>query len=161
SSYLDSSRGLPLDRCYGQELNALRRERRSLLEVGLFADRREQVNRSLDSLLELMRYAFYFGVHTNTDDLMIGVHPRHAPFYVRRIGFEVAGPEKAYATVRDHPAVLLRLDLKDAQQRARTPRGLRYFLDRPLPPDAFDQRYRLGSRDAMAMLPQVTTTMTA
>ena len=65
SAYADGPTGLPLDTVYHAELEALRRSGRLAMEVGLLADRREQVSRSVESLFELMRFAFYFAVEVS------------------------------------------------------------------------------------------------
>jgi len=139
----DGARGLALDEVYGEELSQLRAAGRRLCEVGLFGDRRHHLYRSADSLFELMRYVFHFACHRPADDIVIGVHPRHAPFYRRLIGFRPAGPERSYEKVKDHPVVLLRLDLHAAPRQRRLPRGLKYFLENPIPAETYAQRARL------------------
>ncbi len=142
SAYLDSERGLPLDSAYGEQLADRRNAGRRLAEAGLFADRRAKLTRSADSLFELMRYVVFFSMHGGADDLMIGVHPRHAPFYSRFLGFEVCGEEKRYSIVNDNPVVLMKMDL--AARFSETPRrrGIAFFEQHALGPDAFAQRYR-------------------
>ena len=56
SSYLDGPDGLPLDAVYHDQLQAMREQGKVPLELGLFADRREHLYRSIDALLELMRF---------------------------------------------------------------------------------------------------------
>ena len=143
SAYLDTPEGLPLDSVYGEELAALRDSGRRISEVGLFADRREKLVRSADSLFDLMRFAYYYCRHHGMDDIMIGVHPRHMPFYCRLIGFDMAGEERQYATVNDRPVILLRLDLRTCEQAERLPRGLKYFMNNPLPAEAFANKASL------------------
>jgi hypothetical protein len=145
TAFADQERGLALDHVYPEELEAIRSAGRRLCEVGLFADRRQHMYRSAASLFDLMRYGVHFGWHQQLDDLVIGVHPRHAPFYRRLIGFKPAGPERRYATVNDAAVVLLRLDLHEAPQRRPLPRGLRYFIEHPVPAEEFDHRARLTS----------------
>ncbi|MEX2215239.1 MAG: hypothetical protein WD768_13990 [Phycisphaeraceae bacterium] len=138
---MDSDAQLPLDRVYGEELCAFRRQGRRMMEVSLFADRRENLARSSGSLLQLMRYAWCWGIHQGVTDFVIGVHPRHARFYSRAFGFEPAGPQKSYAAVNDHPVVLLRGEPGVQLVRSPLPRGLQYFVDNPVPPAAFESRY--------------------
>jgi hypothetical protein len=143
TSFIDQDRGLALDHVYPEELASMRAAGRRLCEIGLFADRRQHLYRNAAALFELMRYGYHFGCHQQADDLVIGVHPRHAPFYRRLIGFQPAGPERSYATVNDHAVVLLRLDLHEAPRRKPLPRGLRYFVENPVPATQYDQRVRL------------------
>lgn len=141
SSYTDGPAGLPLDAVYADELAQLRHSGRRLSEIGLLADRRANPSRTLNSLFDLMRFGVLYGIHCGMDDVVIGVHPRHAPFYQRLIGFEVAGPEKSYATVNDHPVVLLRLDLRTTPYQPKLPRGLKYFMANRIAREAFDSRF--------------------
>ena len=142
SAYLDTEDGLPLDSVYADELGARRCAGRKLAEAGLFADRRAKLTRSADSLFDLMRYVVLFVKHQNADELMIGVHPRHAPFYRRFLGFEICGEEKNYSVVNDNPVVLMSMDL--AARFSETPRrrGIAYFEQHALTADDFAPRYR-------------------
>src|SRR2546421_4112568 len=109
SAYADGPAGLPLESVYHWEIEAIRRSGRLPMEVGLLADRRDQVSRSVESLFELMRFAFYFAVDLASEQGIVGVvgvHPRHAPFYKRLFGFEQIGALKSYPSVRDRPVVL-------------------------------------------------------
>ena len=138
--------GLPLDAVYADELNKLRRNKRILMEIGLFADRREHIERSTEALLELMRYVCHFGVAHGATDGIIGVHPRHARFYTRLLDFDQIGPVRTYSLVKDHPVVLLRLDWRNKVQRQKLGRGLRYFRDNPVTAEQFAQRFLLTAQ---------------
>lgn len=142
SVYKDGAKGLPLDSVYPAELNALRQSGRKLMEVGLFADRREHMNRAADGLFSLMRYCYFFGLATACDDAVVGVHPRHAPFYLRLLGFERIGPVRSYATVHDNPVILLRLKLREIRQADPLPKGIAFLLEQPLAAKMFDHRFR-------------------
>jgi hypothetical protein len=142
SAYTDGPDGLPLDSVYLTEISALRKSGRRLMEVGLFADRREHINRAADGLFALMRFAYFFGFPMECDDVVIGVHPRHAPFYMRLLGFERIGPVRSYPTVKDHAVVLLRLRLKESLQAVPLPKGLAYFSEMSVSGKAFEQRFR-------------------
>lgn len=147
SAYTDGPSGLPLDTVYLPEINALRRNGRKLVEVGLFADRREHINRAADGLFALMRFSYFFGFPMECDDIIIGVHPRHAPFYMRLLGFERIGAVRSYPTVKDHAVVLLRLQLKESLQAVPLPKGLAYFTEAAVPAKAFDHRFRFNPAD--------------
>jgi len=141
SGYRDGPLGLPLDSVYRPELERLRHSGRKLMEVGLFADRRQHLNRAAEGLFELMRFAYFFGVHLQVDDFVIGVHPRHAAFYMRLLAFEQIGQVKTYPTVKDHAVVLLRLKLDERTEQTKLPKGLAYFLENRVPNEAYSQRY--------------------
>lgn len=137
SAYLDHPRhGLPLDPIYPDELAAMRRDGQKLIEVGMFADRRAGFDRSLYALLDLIRYATYFGVHRGATHAVIGVHPHHTKFYAKGLGFDFLGAEKHYGPLNEAPVVLMGLDWQAAQQRVaaarKTPRGLQHILENPV-----------------------------
>ena len=55
----------------------------------------------------IAQLAYYRGV----DQLVIAVHPRHARFYHRFLGFEVIAEERTYGKVCGKPAIALAVDL--------------------------------------------------
>lgn len=139
--YEDERLGLPLDAVYQAQLDALRAEGRRLYEVGMLANRRDCPTYRPHELFELMRLGYHYGAWSGRTDLIIGVHPHHAAFYRRLIGFRTAGPERTYGMVREHPVVLLRLDVQEAASARRPPRGLRYFHQHPVPDRCYDERF--------------------
>jgi hypothetical protein len=141
SVYADETKGLPLDSVYLREINAMRKTG-TVMEIGMFADRREHMKRSADGLFELMRFAFYFALHMQIDNAIIGVHPRHAPFYMRLLGFQRLGAVRSYPTVKDRAVVLLGVNVKQAMAIDPVPKGVRHFLESPLSPDVFSRRFR-------------------
>jgi hypothetical protein len=142
TAYTDGPAGLPLDTVYHAELQATRAAGRRIMEVGLFADRREHLNRAAEGLFELMRFVYYFALYLPVDDVLIGVHPRHVPFYTRFFGFDRAGGMRNYPTVKDRPAVLLRFDMHSIPGRQALPKGLAYFVENPVSNAMFDRRFR-------------------
>ena len=137
----DQENGLPLDRIYSQELTSLRRQNRKLIEVGLFADRRDELGRTTEALFQLMRYAYYYGIFNNATDFVVAVFPRHVKFYTRAIGFEVCGPAKSYPVVKSQTVVLLRLDVQAKLKADPLPVGLEYFSNNLIPKDSFDLKF--------------------
>ena len=148
SAYFDQrgGMGLPADEIYPNEVRALRDEGRRLMEIGLFADRREHIQRSVEALLELMRHVCYFGANFGATDGLIRVQPRHAPFYTRLLGFDQIGAEKPHPTVEGRATVLLHLDGYAKIEGDDLPRGLRHFKRSPLGAEAFAGRYVLDGR---------------
>jgi hypothetical protein len=139
-----------LDRVYRGHLDAMRGKGRRLLEVSLFADRRESLARTSAALLQLMRYVWHWGTAAGVTDFVIGVHPRHARFYSRAFGFEQVGEEKTYAAVNHNPVVLLSGDPAVQLARSPVPRGLEYFSQNPVPAYEFEQRYRFPAEELSA-----------
>ena len=50
------------------------------------------------------------------------MHPRHAPFYTKVLGFEVVGKEEEYGEVNNNLAVPIMMDLESEESR-------RYFYE--------------------------------
>ena len=105
----DSPFGLPMESLYATEISSLRANGRHLAEVGALAVapsfRRKGVTLMMFNLM--IRWAYFRGV----EDLVITVHPRSAAFYRTLLLFERIGDVRVYASLRDAPAVALRLDL--------------------------------------------------
>ncbi len=141
SAFVDGDRPLPLDGPFRPALDQLRAEERRLMEVGLFADRRETIARSLNGLLQLMRYAFFYAIHEQVNDVVIGVRPQHASFYERCFGFEAIGAPVPGVAWHGAPLVPLRLDIPGRYHHGRLPRGLAFFQADPLEADAYQGRY--------------------
>ena len=59
SLFCDSPLGLPMDDLYEQELRALRRQGRCIGEVGMLADRRRSLSRSVPVFLALMKRVYW------------------------------------------------------------------------------------------------------
>jgi hypothetical protein len=141
SVYIDHPGGLPLDSVYKDELANLRQEGRRIMEVGLFGDRRDHLNRSAEGLFELMRFAYFYGVYNNVDDVVIGIHPDHAAFYKRFFAFEQFGDRRDYPTVKNNPVIPLRLNLRSVAALDPLPKGLRYFADNQLSERVYSNRF--------------------
>jgi hypothetical protein len=138
----DGPAGLPLDSVYHNELQTLRKHGSSLIEVGLFGDRRDDMDRSFVAVLELMRYTFWFGRHTNRSDFVCGIPPRRAKLYARAFGFDIIGNPTSYSSVEDNPVVLLRSNTEKAIANRAKHKAIAYFLDHPLAPDVFEHRFK-------------------
>lgn len=139
--FRDNPMGLALDSVYARELDALRGMGRRLLEVGMLADRRQSAARGVGALFSMMRWAVYYGLHTDLTDIVIGVHPRHVQFYTRCYGFEEFAEPTSYPLVRNNPVVPLRLRLHEGLARDVLPRGLVDARDNPIPANAFSDRF--------------------
>ncbi|HEY7520342.1 MAG TPA: hypothetical protein VIE36_18800 [Methylomirabilota bacterium] len=108
----DSSRGLPADALYRDELAPLRARGRRLAEVSALAVEPARRGVALALVRPLVQLVgIYARDVRGVDDLCVTVHPRHAPFYQGQFGFTRFGVEKPYGAVQGAPAVGLRLDL--------------------------------------------------
>ncbi len=141
TGYLDHpDHGLPLDSVYPEELARLRDQGHRLIEIGLFADRRGEIKRARTALLELMRWTAYFGLNHQAQQAVIGVHPHHAKFYAKCLGFKIIGAEKSYGIVNGAPVVPLFLDWAACSTEAQAPRGVQCFMADQLPAEAYAHR---------------------
>lgn len=107
----DGRLGLPLEEVYGREVEELRRPSTWLGEVSALATSRLSATTGLEVVVGLMRLMAQFSRRHGLDHLLVAVHPRHARFYRRSMGFNAMGGEKPYPAVRHRPAVALHLDL--------------------------------------------------
>lgn len=139
--FRDNPMGLALDSVYPAQLDEMRRDGSRLLEVGMLADRRRCASRGIVALFSMMRWAIHYALHTDLTDIVIGVHPRHAQFYVRCYGFEEFAAPTSYPMVKDHPVVPLRLRLLQRLRKDVLPRGLADACANPVPASAFSHRF--------------------
>ena len=111
SLVVDGELGLPMEAIYGEEVGRLRRQGLLLAEVSCLADRRQAARGFFPVFLRLSRLAAQYAWHRRVDQVLVACHPKHARFHERLLSFERLGGQKAYPTVRNHPAVALSLDL--------------------------------------------------
>ena len=125
----DSSQfGLPMDGLYNNELNELRAQGRSIVELSSLATPKEHRWKSF--FLYLIQVMYWYSVYRGVDDVCIMVNPRHVRFYKKLYPFEQLGPERYYDRV-DASAVALRGKVSEAQQRM-LEIGKRLKFDTPL-----------------------------
>jgi len=145
----EAQQPIPLQKIYPDELDALRASGHKLLEVGLLADRREHISRAMVSIFEMMRYVFWRSYLTHTD-IIIGVHPHHSGFYINSFGFTQIGQESTHPLVKDHPVVLLRLDLHTTLKIEPVPKRLIHYVNNPLTDEDFANRYNFDPQEVEA-----------
>lgn len=104
---LDSARGLMADTLYGDEIDSFRRAGSRPCEVTRLAMDPEHSSPEVMASMFQIVYVLARMVYRMTD-LFIEVHPRHAGFYRRMLGYSVAGPERICPRV-GAPAVLMHM----------------------------------------------------
>lgn len=122
----DGEMGLPMESLYPDEVNERRSLQLSVGEVSCLAFEAMSLNRFLYVFMQLTRLMAQHARANGMDQFLIAVHPQHARFYQRFMGFEQVGPLKAYPTVCDAPAVACCLDFA-AIDRARPKCYQAYF----------------------------------
>jgi hypothetical protein len=141
----DSSRGLPMDALFCEELADFRTSGKKLAEVGRFAIDQDIVlpevaakKRPYLSLL-LLKLVFGFLSFRAIDYCCISVNPKHSDFY-DSLFFENIGEVKSYALVNNAPAVpkVLRINEK-FYERAKAHLLLGEFFRNPVDPEVFDR----------------------
>lgn len=103
----DDGGGLPLEAMYPLEIARLRAQGVALAEVSCLADRRKDPRRFLPEFCKLMRVMAQFAKGQGVDQLLVAVHPRHARFYARYLGFEQVGGLTNCGYVQDRPALAM------------------------------------------------------
>jgi len=103
----DGQRGVPMETVYGPEVAERRRRGLRFGEVSCLADRDGERSAFLPIIVQVTRLVVQYSLKQGLDELLIAVHPRHARFYRRFMGFEVIGDERSYPTVRNRPAIAL------------------------------------------------------
>ena len=107
----DGELGLPMESVYHEEVASLRLRGLSLAEVSCLADKQDPAVKSQSALFQLMPLVAQLAYRRGVDQLLIAVHPRHARFYKRFLGFDVIAEQRTYGQVCGKPAVALAADL--------------------------------------------------
>jgi hypothetical protein len=130
----DTPLGLPADAPYGRSLQEFRSAGQRLAEIGMLADRRTSLSRSMPGVMRIMPLILQSAREAEIDQLVITCHPRHEKFYRKLLGFEHLEGPRAHPSVLDAPSVLAGLDLKAAtlsQVRHKRLRALFAELETP------------------------------
>ncbi len=127
----DGELGLPMEAVYHEEVACHRLRGLSLAEVSCLADRHDETEKSQSALFQLMPLVAQLAYHRGVDQLLIAVHPRHARFYRRFLGFDMIAEERTYGQVCGKPAMALALDLNGLA--ANHPRVHRWLFGEPFP----------------------------
>ena len=104
---------LPLEDLYVEEVAQIRATYGSVAEVTCLSSCPDHSRKkSFELFVNLVSLMFQQARHLGLDALAIAVHPRHASFYARQLGFELQGPQRTYPLVEDKPAQLCTHDFK-------------------------------------------------
>ena len=122
----DGALGLPMEDLYADQIEERRAAGLHLAEVTCLADRRNDPSRFFEMFCDLSRLMVQLAQKQAVDQLLITVHPRHAPLYIRYMAFQTIGDRRDYSTVNGNPAVPLCLDLHEIQMN-RPPRWEKFF----------------------------------
>lgn len=106
----DGDLGLPMESEYPGLVNDRRQNGLFVGEVSCLAFEPMPTNQFLLVFTQLTRLMAQHARHYGMDQFLIAVHPQHARFYQRFMGFEQVGPLRTYSLVRGAPAVACCLD---------------------------------------------------
>lgn len=120
---VDTGGGLLADSLYRSQIDQLRNGEKRLCEVTRLA--LDPALGCPEVMATIFNVAFVLAreVHGRTD-LLAEVHPRHAAFYHRTMGYRIVGPERVCPRV-GAPAVLMHLCLDFASRQIRQHAGAR------------------------------------
>lgn len=127
----DGQLGLPMECIYPSEINAARDRGLYVGEVSALAVDDVEFRTFLPIFVELTRLMAQFARANGMDQFLIAVHPKHARFYQRFMGFEQIGGLKEYPSVQNAPAVACCLDF--ARIDRERPACYNNFFGVPLP----------------------------
>lgn len=109
----DSEHGIPLDALYPAEIDRKRRRGLRLAEVSSLAGVAGSRRSFHQLFMRLMRILGQHSCRFGIDQLVVAVHPKHARYYQRTMGFRKFGEEIPYRALHDAPAVAIALDFKE------------------------------------------------
>jgi hypothetical protein len=143
SLMIDGKLGIPMEQMYPEEVNSFRARGLKVAEVGCLADRRQRPSRYLETFFQMTRLMAQAARYRGVDMLIAAMHPRHAHFYKKLLGFRPFGNETQCPYVSDRPAVALYLDFGSFKDG---PSYEKYFGE-PLPietvsPSIWDANWR-------------------
>ncbi len=137
----DSEIGLAADILYKREIDALRQAGRHPCEIISMASKEKNLRHGAEIVKHIFKLGYLVASRIlQCTDFLITVNPRHARFYERTLLMERLGKVREYGKVGGAPAVLMRLDLKTAEDRYRTRYGdrdgsfYRFFVDQETEP---------------------------
>lgn len=116
SLVLDEGTGLPLESVFGDSVQPIRDSGRRVAEFASLAIDPAYPQNKTKSFSQLTSTAVAFARHHGVDELLAAVHPRHARFYQRTMGFRCLSDVVPYAGVLDRPAVLIAVSINEVHR---------------------------------------------
>ncbi len=127
----DGQLGLPMESVYSEEVNQARSRGLYVGEVSCLACRCDDFRQFLPIFVQLTRLMAQHARGQGMNQFLIAVHPKHAKFYQRFMGFEQIGSLREFPSVQDAPAVACCLDF--ARIDRDRPKCWSEFFGSPLP----------------------------
>ncbi len=127
----DGGLGLPMESIYHEEVALSRNQKRFVGEVSCLAGCPGNFRSFLPIFVQLTRLMAQYARKNGMHQFLIAVHPKHAGFYQRFMGFEQIGPVREYPSVQNAPAVACCLDFERIDRER--PKCWYDFFGTPLP----------------------------
>jgi hypothetical protein len=127
----DAGLGLPMESIYPAEVEAARLAGLYVGEVSCLATRDTDFKEFLPIFVSLTRLMAQHARAHGMDQFLIAIHPKHARFYEKFMGFEQIGSLTEYPSVNNAPAVACCLDF--ARIDRYRPACWERFFGTPLP----------------------------
>jgi hypothetical protein len=116
SLVMDEGSHLPLEDQFRQQVEAIRTSGRRVAEFTSLAIAAGHKQNTTRSFSQLTAVAVAFARRHGIDELLAAVHPRHARFYSRIMGFRCLSDTVPYAGVLNHPAVLIAVSINQLER---------------------------------------------
>lgn len=153
----DSPLGVPMDKLYKEELDALRKQGCKIAEVSQLSIDSKLFGRGFFSMFNFNKLIFIFRLFKvvldyalevdKLTDLCIAINPKQQ-FLYKFIYFEQIGGLKYYGSVNRAPAIAMRLKLTGLEDRARVKRGLhKIYFGNKTDAKLFEGKLRLTTED--------------
>ena len=108
----DGELGIPMESIFPEPVKKYREQGLKIGEVSCLTVQEDLSQNFMKVVVGITRIMSQFAHADGIQKLLIAVHPKHAQFYERFMGFEQIGPERSYPNVQNAPAVAYSLDFK-------------------------------------------------
>lgn len=153
----DSPIGLPMDKIYKEEVDALRKKGRRVAEVSQLSIDSRLFPQGWFSMFNFSKLIFIFRLFKivldyalyieKLNDICIAINPKHQYLY-KFLGFEKLAGLKYYGSVNRAPAIAKRLNLDTVEERTRHRGGLyKIFFGHKTDPIVFKDKFNLSTSD--------------
>lgn len=138
TAMVDSEVGLPLEDYFPQQMTALRNGS-NLIEIGMLA---EEVGHENNSVFDLMRWGFWWGVACGCTDVVCGIPPARARLYGKLMGFQQVGRSRPYGGGEE--IALMCANIKTSVENNANLKAMKYFVDNPIEKSRYDGRFEFA-----------------
>lgn len=153
----DSAMGLPMDKLYKKELDSVRTQGRRIAEVSQLAIDTNIFGEGFFSMFNFNKLIFVFKLFKavldyaltvdKLTDICIAINPKQQCLY-KFLYFEQLGPLRYYSLVNRAPALAFKLNLTEAQEKAKNKKGLyKIFFGNGTDPELFEEKFKLTPDD--------------